>query len=124
LQPALATRVLGEVAPERVKIVRGATRILDQELSNTGAFQFLAILHEDKVTGMREGKRDYGLQIEVRCWESRDARTGSPTKLPHDVLGRLAERITAEIPGVVSVTYHIAKKPPSSVEAVYVETKA
>jgi len=116
--PALATRVLGEVTPERVKIVRGATRIVDQELFNTGAFQYLAILHEDKVTGMREGKRDYGLQIEVRCWESTDAKTGSPSRLPHDVLDRLAERITAEIPGVVSVTYHIAKKPPSTIEAV------
>jgi len=116
--PALATRVLGEVTPKRVKIVRNATSIVEQELSHRGAFQYLAILHEDKVTGMREGKRDYGLQIEVRCWESTDAKTGSPTKLPHDVLGRLAERITAEIPGVVSVTYHIAKKPPSTIEAV------
>ena len=116
--PALATRVLGEVTPERVKIVRNATSIVEQELSHRGAFQYLAILHEDKVTGMREGKRDYGLQIEVRCWESTDAKTGSPSRLPHDVLDRLAERITAEIPGVVSVTYHIAKKPPSTIEAV------
>ena len=116
--PALATRVLGEVTPKRVKIVRNATSIVEQELSHRGAFQYLAILHEDKVTGMREGKRDYGLQIEVRCWESTDAKTGSPSRLPHDVLDRLAERITAEIPGVVSVTYHIAKKPPSTIEAV------
>ena len=116
--PALAARVIGEVTPERVRIVRNATSIVEQELSHGGAFQYLAILHEDKVTGVRGGKRDYGLQIEVRCWESTDAKTGSPTRLPYDVLGRLAERITAEVPGVVSVTYNITKKPPSTIEAL------
>lgn len=116
--PALAARVIGEVTPERVKIVRNATSIVDQELSSTGAFQYLAILHEDKVTGVREGKRDYGLQIEVRCWDSTDAKTGSPTRLSYEVLDRLAERMTKEVPGVVSVTYNITKKPPSTIEAV------
>lgn len=116
--PALATRVIGEITPERVKIIRGATRIVEEELSNSGAFQYLAILHDDKVTGIREGKRDYGLQIEVRCWESTDAKIGSPTRLPYDVLDRLAERITTEVPGVVSVTYNITKKPPSTIEAI------
>jgi GMP synthase (glutamine-hydrolysing) len=116
--PALAARVIGEVTPERVKIVRNATSIVDQELSSTGAFQYLAILHEDKVTGVREGKRDYGFQIEVRCWDSTDAKTGSPTRLSYEVLDRLAERMTKEVPGVVSVTYSITKKPPSTIEAV------
>jgi GMP synthase (glutamine-hydrolyzing) (EC 6.3.5.2) len=116
--PALAARVIGEATPERVKIVRRATKIVEEELCNTAAFQHLAILHEDKVTGVREGKRDYGLQIEVRCWDSEDAKIGSPTRLPIDVLDRLAERITTEVLGVVSVTYSITKKPPSTVEAV------
>jgi GMP synthase (glutamine-hydrolysing) len=116
--PALATRVIGEVTPERVETVRKATKIVEEELCNTGAFQYLAILHEDKVTGMREGKRDYGLQIEIRCWESKDAITGTPTRLPYEVLGKLAERITTEVPGVVSVTYNITKKPPSTIEAI------
>ncbi len=116
--PALAARVIGEVTPKRVKIVRDATTVVEEELSRSGAFQYLAILHEDKVTGVREGKRDYGLQIEVRCWESTDAKIGSPTRLPHDVLDRLAERITTEVPGVVSVTYNITKKPPSTIEVV------
>ena len=80
--------------------------------------QYLAILHQDRVVGMREGKRDFGLQIEVRCWDSKDAKTGTPTRLPWDVLERLSDRITAEVPGVVSVTYNIAKKPPSTIEAV------
>jgi len=82
--PALAARVIGDVTPERIEIVREATRIVEEELSNTKAFQYLAILHEDRVTGIKEGKRDYGLQIEVRCWESKDAKEGSPTRLPYN----------------------------------------
>ena len=116
--PALAARVIGETTPERVETVRSATKIVEEDLSDSGAFQYLAILHEDRVVGIREGKRDFGLQIEVRCWESKDATIGSPTRLPYDVLDRLAERITTEVPGVVSVTYNITKKPPSTIEAV------
>lgn len=116
--PALATRIIGEVTPQRVKIVSHATKIVEEELSGTKAFQYLAILHEDRVTGVREGKRDFGLQIEVRCWDSKDAVTGSPTRLAFDILEKLAGRITEEVPGVVSVTYNITKKPPSTIEAV------
>lgn len=116
--PALAARIIGEVTRERVEIVRKATKIVEEELSKTNAFQYLAILHRDKVTGVRKGKRDYGLQIEVRCWESVDAKTGAPTRIPYDILGNLAERITKEAPDVVSVTYNITKKPPSTIEAV------
>jgi len=116
--PALAARVIGKITPERTEIVRKATKIVEEELSATEAFQYLAILHEDKVTGIREGKRDFGLQIEIRCWDSKDAITASPTKLSYDILGKLADRITQEVPGVVSVTYNITKKPPSTIEAV------
>jgi len=115
--PALAARVIGEVTPERVEIVRAATAIVEQELASSGAFQYMAILHEDRVTGMRDGKRDYGMQIEVRCWDSQDARTASPTRLPYETLDKLAARLT-QVPGVVSVTYNITPKPPSTMEAV------
>ena len=116
--PALAARVIGEVTPERVAVVRAATAIVEEELADSGAFQYLAILHEDRVTGLRDGRRDFGLQIEVRCWDSQDARTGQPTRLPYDTLERLAGRITDEVPGVVSVTYNVTRKPPSTIEAV------
>ncbi|HAV43536.1 TPA: ExsB family transcriptional regulator [bacterium] len=116
--PGLVARVIGEVTLERIEIIRRATKIVEEELCHTGAFQYLAILHEDKVTGIREGKRDYGLQIEVRCWDSQDAVTGSPTRLSYDILDRLAEKVTREVPGVVSVTYNITRKPPSTIEAI------
>jgi len=116
--PALAARVIGEVTPERVAVVRKATTVLEAELQGCGAFQYLAILHNDKVTGMRNGKRDYGLQIELRCFESKDAVTATVTHLPYETLEKLASRITTEVPGVVSVTYNITAKPPTTIEAV------
>ncbi len=116
--PALSARVIGEATPERIDTVRKATVIVERNLKNTGAFQYMAILHEDRLTGMRDGKRDFGQQIEIRCWDSADARTAVPTKLPFDLLIDMANEITREVPGVVSVTYHIASKPPSTMEAV------
>ena len=116
--PALSARVIGEVTPEKIKIVRLATSITEQELADTGAFQYLAILHQDRVTGIRNGKRDFGLQVEIRCWDSIDARAAQPTRLPYETLKNLANRIVAEVPGVVSVTYNIASKPPSTMEAI------
>lgn len=116
--PALAARVIGEVTPEKIETVRKATVIVEKHLKDAGAFQYLAILHEDRVTGMRDGKRDFGMQIEVRCWDSVDARTATPTRLSFDVLESLAREITESVPGVVSVTYNIATKPPSTIEAI------
>jgi GMP synthase (glutamine-hydrolysing) len=116
--PALAARVIGEVTPERIETVRKATAIVERTLSDTGAFQYMAILHHDRVTGMREGKRDFGQQIELRCWDSVDARTATPTRLSFDILEDLAGEIIRKVPGVVSVTYNIAPKPPSTIEAI------
>jgi len=116
--PALSARVIGEVTPERIAIVRKATVVVERLLRDTGAFQYMAILHEDRVTGMRDGHRDFGLQIEVRCWESLDARTATPTRLSFEVLEQLAAEIIDDVPGVVSVTYNIATKPPSTIEAI------
>ena len=116
--PALAARIIGEVTKDKVDIVRKATSIVEEELKNTGAFQYMAILHQDRVTGMRNGKRDFGLQIEVRCWDSIDAREATPTDLPYNQLRKLADDILNSVPGVVSVTYNIATKPPSTIEAI------
>jgi GMP synthase (glutamine-hydrolysing) len=116
--PALAARVIGEVTPERIETVRQATQVVERLLSDSGAFQYLAVLHEDRVTGMRDGRRDFGQQIEVRCWDSLDARTAAPTRVPFEVLEQMAQEIIAAVPGIVSVTYNIATKPPSTIEVV------
>ncbi len=116
--PALSARVIGEATPERIETVRKATVIVERLLKDTDAFQYMAILHEDRVTGMRDGRRDFGQQIEVRCWESVDARTATPTRLSFETLGMLANEIVRHVPGIVSVTYNITSKPPSTMEAV------
>lgn len=116
--PALAARVIGKVTPERIETVRKATVVVERLLEGTGAFQYMAILHEDRVTGMRDGKRDFGQQIEVRCWESIDARTATPTRLSFEILEKLASEIIREVSGIVSVTYNISPKPPSTIEAI------
>jgi GMP synthase (glutamine-hydrolysing) len=116
--PALAARVIGEVTPKKIAIVRKATAIVEAQLKGVKAFQYLAILHNDRVTGMRDGKRVFGNQIEIRCWNSLDARKASPTRLSFNVLEKMAAKITKTIPEVVSVTYNITTKPTSTIEAV------
>ncbi len=116
--PALAARIIGEVTPDRIETVRRATVVIERLLKGSGAFQYLGVLHEDRVTGIRDGKRDFGQQIEVRCWDSVDARTASPTRLSFDLLEQIAGEIVRDVPGVVSVTYNIASKPPSTIEAI------
>jgi GMP synthase (glutamine-hydrolysing) len=116
--PALSARVIGEVTQERIETVRKATVVVERLLKGTAAFQYMAILHEDRVTGMRNGKRDFGQQIEVRCWDSIDARTATPTRLSFEILEKLSRDIIREVPSIVSVTYNIAPKPPSTIEAI------
>lgn len=116
--PALSARVIGAVTPERIETVRKATVVVERLLGDTSAFQYMGILHEDRVTGMRDGQRDFGQQIEVRCWDSVDARVATPTALSMDLLQQVAGEILNEVPGIVSVTYNIAPKPPSTIEAV------
>jgi GMP synthase (glutamine-hydrolysing) len=116
--PALAARVIGEASRERVETARAATEIVEEVLAGTPAFQYLAILHQDRVTGMRDNKRQFGQQIEVRCWDSVDARQATPTRLSFETLERIATAILERVPGVVSVTYNIASKPPSTIEAI------
>jgi len=116
--PALAARVIGEATPERIETVRKATAVVERMLSSSGAFQYLAVLHEDRVTGIHAGRREFGQQIEIRCWDSVDARTATPVNLAFNILRKLADNIIEEVPEVVSVTYNITSKPPSTIEAV------
>jgi GMP synthase (glutamine-hydrolysing) len=116
--PALAARIIGEITAEKLETVRKVTVVVERNLKDVKAFQYMAILHNDRVTGMRNGKRDFGQQIEIRCWDSIDARTATPTRLPFETLEKMAKEMVDEVPGVVSVTYNITCKPPSTIEAI------
>ncbi|MFO7732325.1 MAG: ExsB family transcriptional regulator, partial [Candidatus Aminicenantes bacterium] len=111
--PALATRVIGEVTPERVALVRAATVIVEQEIAALKPFQAFAVLLNDKGTGVIDGKRAFGNIVIIRSVESRDAMTAEPTPVPFDVLVKMAKRITAEIPEVTRVAYELTAKPPA-----------
>jgi GMP synthase (glutamine-hydrolysing) len=114
--PALSLRVLGEVTPERVAVVRKATEIVEEETNKLGTFQNFAVLHNDKATGIKKGERVYGNIITVRIVDSTDAVTAKARHVPYEMLMRISERITEEIPSVVRCLYDITDKPPSTIE--------
>jgi len=116
--PALATRIVGEVTRERLATVRAATEIVEEELKDSGAFQYLAVLLNDRATGIRDNKREFGRIIVVRCIESIDARTATATELSWEKLNRICSRIVSEIPDVNRCLYDLTPKPPATVEYI------
>ena len=115
--PALACRIVGEVNEERLATVRAATAIVEEELCDSGAFQYLAVLLNDRATGIRNNSREFGQIIVVRCIESVDARTATATRLGWDKLESICERITA-LPDVNRCLYDLTPKPPATVEYI------
>ncbi|HSW02891.1 MAG TPA: hypothetical protein VLI39_22210 [Sedimentisphaerales bacterium] len=116
--PALAARIIGEVTHERLDTVRKATAIVEEELADTKAFQYLAVLLNDRATGIRNNKREFGQIIVVRCIESIDARQATATELPWPKLNRICQRITTEVPDVNRCLYDLTPKPPATVEYI------
>lgn len=116
--PALAARIVGEVTHERLATVRKATAIVEEELADTGAFQYLAVLLNDRATGIRNNKREFGQIIVVRCIESTDARQATATELSWTQLNRICRRITTEVPDVSRCLYDLTPKPPATVEYI------
>ncbi len=116
--PALATRIIGEVVPEKVEKVRIATAIVEDMIKEQSVFQVLAVLFNDRATGNIGGKRIYGDIIAIRAVESKDAMTAVPFKIPWTKLEKIRDRILAEVPGVVKVLYDVTPKPPSTIEYI------
>ncbi len=116
--PGLATRVIGEVTPEKVSLVRKATKIVEEEIVPLKPFQAFAVLLNDKGTGIEEGQRKFGNIIIVRSVESKDAMTAEPTEVPWEILMNISKRITTEIPEVTRVAYETTPKPPATIEYI------
>jgi len=116
--PGLAARVVGEVTPERISLVRKATQIVEEEISPLRPFQAFAVLLNDKGTGIDAGKRKFGNIVIVRSVESKDAMTAEATEVPWEILKKVSRRITTEIPEVVRVAYEITTKPPATIEYI------
>jgi GMP synthase (glutamine-hydrolysing) len=114
--PGLLVRVVGEVTEEKLEIVRKATRIVEEEFAGLEAFQAFAAVLEGRATGIVGGERRYGYMVAVRAVRSEDALTAEPLEAPFELLRRVAERITREVPGVVRVLYEVTGKPPATIE--------
>ncbi len=115
--PALATRIVGEITAEKLKTIRTATAIVEEELADTGAFQYFAVLLTDRATGIRDNKREFGQIIVIRCIESTDARTATVTPLHWEKLNRISDRIT-RIKDVNRCLYDLTPKPPATIEYI------
>jgi len=117
--PGLATRCMGEVTPKRIAIVRKACKIVEEETKGLKAFQCFAVLLADRPTGVtKTGRRRDGAALAVRCVDSEDAITASPTKLSWKRLMKIRDRILAEIPTATKVLYDLTPKPPSTIEYI------
>lgn len=119
--PGLSTRVIGEVTPERVTVVRKAVKIVEEEIGPLKPFQAFAVLLSDRATGVtggEEGKRSFGNIIAIRSVESRNAIRAEITEVPWELLKKIQQRITTEIPSVNKVLYDLTPKPPSTIEYI------
>ena len=118
--PGLAVRILGEVTPRRLEILRNADAIVVQEMKATDWYykiwQSFAVLLPIRSVGVMGDERTYDYTIAVRAVESQDGMTADWVKLPYDLLEKLSNRIINEVKGVNRVCLDITSKPPGTIE--------
>jgi GMP synthase (glutamine-hydrolysing) len=118
--PGLAIRVLGEVTPERLQVLREADAIVLEEIRAAGLYekvwQSFAVLLPIKTVGVVGDERSYENVVALRVVESQDGMTADWTALPAPLLGKISNRILNEVRGVNRVVYDISSKPPATIE--------
>ncbi len=118
--PGLAVRILGEVTPARLEILRNADSVVVEEMKNSGWYykiwQSFAVLLPVRSVGVMGDERTYDYTIAIRAVESQDGMTADWVKLPYDLLERLSSRIINEVKGVNRVCFDITSKPPGTIE--------
>ena len=118
--PGLAVRILGEVTPRRLEILRNADAIVVEEMKSNGRYykiwQSFAVLLPVRSVGVMGDERTYDYTIAVRAVESQDGMTADWVKLPYDLLEKLASRIINEVKGVNRCVFDITSKPPGTIE--------
>lgn len=118
--PGLAIRILGEVTPERLKVLCAADKIILQEVKAAGLYndlwQSFAVLLPVKTVGVMGDARTYEDVIAIRAVTSTDGMTADWAHLPYELLGKLSNRIINEVQGVNRVVYDISSKPPGTIE--------
>jgi GMP synthase (glutamine-hydrolysing) len=118
--PGLAVRIIGEVTAERVSLLQGADRILNEELRAANLYdsvwQAFPVLLPVSTVGVMGDERTYEKVVAIRAVTSVDGMTADWARLPHDLLARSSSRIISEIRGINRVVYDISSKPPSTIE--------
>lgn len=118
--PGLAIRVIGEVTPERLAVLRRADSIFIEEIRRAGIYdeiwQAFAVFLPIQSVGVQGDERTYENTIALRAVTSVDAMTADWASIPHPVLARASSRITNEVRGVNRVVYDISSKPPATIE--------
>ncbi len=118
--PGLAIRVIGEVTRERLAILRRADAILIDEIRKAGWYdqiwQAFAVFLPIQSVGVMGDERTYENTIALRCVSSADAMTADWSRLPHELLATISNRITNEVKGVNRVVYDVSSKPPATIE--------
>lgn len=118
--PGLAVRLLGEITPEKLEILRGADAIVVEEIRRGGIYdkvwQAFAVLLPVRSVGVMGDFRTYGFTIAVRVVSSEDAMTADWVRLPWEILERISVRVVNEVRGVTRVVYDVSSKPPSTIE--------
>jgi len=119
--PGLGIRIIGEVTHDRLELLRHADAIAREELTAAGLddeiWQCPVVLLADvRSVGVQGDGRTYGHPIVLRPVSSEDAMTADWTRLPYDVLARISNRITNQVPGVNRVVLDVTSKPPGTIE--------
>jgi len=118
--PGLAVRILGEVTPERLRILRDTDTIVQSEMEASDwyyrVWQSFAVLLPIQSVGVMGDQRTYEYTIALRVVESQDGMTADWVRLPYELLGRISNRIVNEVKGVNRIVYDISTKPPSTIE--------
>ncbi len=118
--PGLGVRCVGAITRDRLEAVRESDAILREEFDNAGlagkVWQYFTIVPDFKSTGVRDGQRSYDWPVVLRAVNTRDAMTATIEPIPYDLLARITDRITHEVPGVNRVLYDITPKPTGTIE--------
>ena len=119
--PGLAIRIIGEVTRERLEVLRAADKIARDELAAAGldrvVWQFPVVLLADvRSVGVQGDGRTYGHPIVLRPVSSEDAMTADWSRLPYELIARISNRITNEVPEVNRVVLDVTSKPPATIE--------